>query len=354
MDGKVASAMRSRTVPRLLALSTVPLLMLALAACTAPSSPTGSSSPTSKPVAAPAGRIVFRQFLDADKKMGALFVVGTDGSHSTQLTKPVENETDAEPDWSPDGTRIVYSKFTGLGTDAESHEIDVINADGTGNVSLTTAGTAGHINFNDQPSFSPDGSQIAYAHGDGDPAADQLQNTGIFVMNADGSNSHEVVAMPPFAGDVGGVAWSPDGKQLLYGVFNTGTGLPKLGRAFFVVNTDGSGATQLTKWDSGSDGSPDWSKSGEIVFRVAPNEESGVGNFFTVKPDGTGLTQVTRLKNTVVSHKVSFSPDGGWIVFGASPSGVSRIEVSKIDGPDARVLVGGSHDSSAPDWSPVP
>lgn len=328
-------------------------LALTLAGCST-SSPFSSSPPTPKPAAAPAGRIVFRQFLDADQKKGALVVIDTDGAHSTQITQPVENETDAEPDWSPDGTRIVYSKFTGMGTDSESHQIDVVNADGTGNISLTAAGTAGQINFNDQPSFSPDGSRIAYAHGDGDPASAQLQNTGIFVMNTDGSNAHEVVAMPPYAGDVGGVAWSPDGKQLLYGVFNTGSGQPKLGRAFFIVNVDGSGATQLTKWDSGADGSPAWSAAtGTIVFRVAPDEQSGIGNFFTIKPDGSGLTQATHLTSTV-SHKVSFSPSGGWIVFGTSPGGVSHIELSKIDGSDSRVLVGGSHDSSAPDWSPVP
>lgn len=347
---------RGRGSLALVTLWAVSLVTLGLAGCSSASPPAGSAAASSTPVAAPAGRIVFRQFLDSAQKRGALFVVNTDGTHKTQLTKPVDGETDGQPDWSPDGKRIVFTKSTGGGTPAEAHGIDVINADGTGDISLTTAGTADDVNFNDQPAFSPNGTEIAYAHGDGNPAADQLENTGIYVMNVDGSNPHEVVKMPPAAADVGGVAWSPDGKQLLYGVFNTGSGLPKLGRAFFIVNADGTGNMQLTQWGSGADGSPDWSaKTGKIIFRVAINEESGIGNFFTVQPDGSGLTQVTHLKEAVVSHKVGFSPDGDWIVYGATDSrGITHIKLSKTDGSDARTLVGGANDSSAPDWSAVP
>jgi Tol biopolymer transport system component len=339
----------------LVAVSMMSLAALGLVGCS-PATPSAKVTTSSKPDAAPAGRIVFRQFLDTAQKKGALFVINTDGSNKTQLTKPVDGENDGQPDWSPDGTRIVYAKSTGGGTAAEAHQVEVINADGTGDISLTTAGTADDANFNDQPAFSPDGTEIAYTHGGGNPAAEQLKDTGIFVMNVDGSNQHEVVAMPPYAADVGGVAWSPDGKQLLYGVFNTGSGQPKLGRSFFIINTDGTGITQLTKWDSGSDGTPDWSaKTDTIVFRVAPDEGSGVGNFFTVKPDGSGLTQATHLKEVVASHKVGFSPDGDWIVYGATDSrGITHIQLSKTDGSQARILVGGALDSSAPDWSSVP
>ncbi|MEO6115336.1 MAG: hypothetical protein ABIP33_03035 [Pseudolysinimonas sp.] len=338
-----------------LVLSAVVLTTLSLAGCSSAAPSASSPTPSSKPVAAPAGRIVFRQFLDAVQTQGALFVINTDGTHKMQLTKPAAAENDGEPNWSADGTRIAYAKLTGVGTASESHEIDVINADGSGNVSLTTAGTPDDVNFNDQPAFSPDGTEIAYAHGGGNPSANQLVNTGIFIMDADGSNQHEVVTMPPSAADVGGVAWSPDGKQLLYGVSNTGSGKPTGGRAFFIVNVDGTGNTQLTKWDSGADGVPDWSaKTNAIAFRVAPNEESGIGNFFTVRPDGSSLSQVTRFKSAVMSHRVAFSPDGDWIVFGVNSTGTTHIELSKVDGSQARTIVGGDVDSSSPDWSPVP
>jgi Tol biopolymer transport system component len=130
-------------------------------------------------------------------------------------------------------------------------------------------------------------------------------------MKADGTSQHQVIAMAPYAADVGGISWSPDGKQLVYGVFNTGSGQPTGGRAFFIVNVDGSGNHQLTDWKVGADGTPDWSAStNQMVFRIAPDAESGVGNFFTMSSDGSRLAQATHLKKSVVSRKVSFSADG--------------------------------------------
>ena len=327
---------------------------LALAGCTAAVS-TPAQTPIASSTAAPPppGTIVFRQFVDAGNSQGALFTEQTDGTHKVQLTKPAPGETDTEPNWSPDGTKIVFTQTLNTGTANEDHHLELMNADGTNLVALTSRASAGTINFNDRAAFSPDGKQIAYAHGDGDPAADQLKNTGLFVMNADGSKSHEVVTMPPYAGDVSGIAWSPDGTQLLYGVFNSATAKPSGGRAFFLVKTDGSDNHQLTKWEMAADGTPGWSAATNlIVFRVAPDEHSGVGNFFTMRPDGTELTQVTKFAGTVVSHKVGFSPDGKWIVFGAaSKDGVSRVNLASIDGTRTVTLVPDGQASSGADWS---
>ncbi len=324
---------------------------LALAGCTATvHKPENTATAASPP---PSGTIVFRQYLDANQYRGALFTEQSDGTHRVQLTQPATGETDAEPAWSPDGTKIVFTKLTGTGTADEDHQVELMNADGTNPVALTSRTSAGTINFNDQAVFSPNGKQIAYAHGDGDPAAQQLKNTGIFVMNADGSDPHEIVTMPPYAGDVGGIAWSPDGTQLLYGVFNSDTGKPSGGRAFFLVKADGSDNHQLTKWELAADGTPGWSAvTNLIVFRVAPNEESGVGNFYTMRPDGTELTQVTKFTGTVVSHKVGFSPDGTWIVFGAaSKDGVVRVNLASIDGTRTVTLIPDGQASSGADWS---
>jgi Tol biopolymer transport system component len=324
-----------------------------------PTATTSSAAPVVHHPGVPAGHIVFRRYLDVSETTGALFVTDTDGNHEVQLTHPHSGEVDGDPDWSPDGSKIIFQKIVNGGdnqdpNEPETHQIVEINSDGTGTKALTVAKPpAGQLSFNDQPVFSPDGKSIAYTHGDGALGTEQLTNTGVYIMNADGSAPHEVVAMAQYAADIDAPIWSPDGKQLLFNVLNSGTGQPKGGRAFFIVNADGTGSRQLTAWDSGSDGYPDWSSSSGIIFRVAPDEESGIGNFFTINPDGSGLKKVTNLSKKAVGHKVSYSPDATWITYGAQTTAGIQVVVARLDGTVSYVIDPTKREASAPDWSPA-
>lgn len=105
----------------------------------------------------------------------------------TQLTSSIALETD--PDWSPDGSRIVYAALApgpAAGTD-----IWVIGADGAGNLQLTS-----HPFDDAEPVFSPDGTQIAFTHRhhQDDPEAIVNYPGDIWVMNADGSGQHSITA----------------------------------------------------------------------------------------------------------------------------------------------------------------
>ena len=75
---------------------------------------------------------------------------------------------DFEPSWSPDGSQIAFHSPRGRNTG-----IHVMNADGSGQTRLT------YVAADYSPSWSPDGSQIAFqSRGD---------NSEIYVINADGS-----------------------------------------------------------------------------------------------------------------------------------------------------------------------
>jgi TolB protein len=92
----------------------------------------------------------------------------------------MNNGDNADPAWSPDGTKIAFtSTRTGI------EQVWVMNADGSGQAQLTFDPFV-----HDQlPDWSPDGSRIAYfdtAAGSGD----------IFVMDADGSDQHDVSNNP--------------------------------------------------------------------------------------------------------------------------------------------------------------
>jgi Tol biopolymer transport system component len=124
--------------------------------------------------------------------------------------------------WSPDGSKVVYN--TSPTDDVESQRLFVVNADGTGTRQITTApGTW----FDIDPAWSPDGSRIAFTRYERVDGSWLVRSTGIYAF-ADGTITsvgplpREVRARHP--SDADGVAtpdegfffdWSPDGRSLL-------------------------------------------------------------------------------------------------------------------------------------------
>ena len=80
-------------------------------------------------------------------------------------------------------------------------------------------------------------------------------------------------------------AWSPDGKQLVFGVETTDRGAGEQ-PALFVVNSDGSGLRQLTPWSLDAGDRADWSPDGTLILFRAPAKNNR-GNLYTIHPDGS-------------------------------------------------------------------
>jgi TolB protein len=104
-----------------------------------------------------------------------IYAMSADGSSPPQRLT-LNNEEERSPDWSPDGTRIVFSCRRG-GSD---FEICTMNADGSNQQQLTN-NTVPDLT----PTWSRDGQQVMFHR----PVAGRLQ---LFVMNADGTNQHQL------------------------------------------------------------------------------------------------------------------------------------------------------------------
>jgi len=87
-----------------------------------------------------------------------VFVMNPDGSNQVNLTPDTEGSDQRDPVWSPDGTRFAFTDTRFWSFPTFNTEIFVRNADGSGEVQVTD-----HVNIDDTPSWSPDGTAIIFS-----------------------------------------------------------------------------------------------------------------------------------------------------------------------------------------------
>lgn len=113
-----------------------------------------------------------------------LVVMNLDGSGRKQLTHNQEQEF--LPHFSPDGTRLLYTRYTtgGYGVQGSSSRVSVYDFATESTRDLTSSGKDSY------PVWSPDGTRIAFL------TTRDVSTPGngmaLWIMNADGSDAHEI------------------------------------------------------------------------------------------------------------------------------------------------------------------
>jgi len=190
---------------------------------------------------------------------------------------------DGEPAWSPDGTRIAF-RSTLPGPYGDYGRIFVINRDGTGLHQLTPETT--DYTYDASPSWSPDGTQIAYSH-----------NGALYVINADGSapTSLGINGMYP--------AWSPDGAKIAYYWYNAANTVTHI----FVADRNGANVHELTTAEL-QDQYPHWSPDGrQITFhRVENATNPPIMHIYKMSADGSGVARIDSM--TANDFEATWSP----------------------------------------------
>jgi Tol biopolymer transport system component len=101
-------------------------------------------------------------------------------------SNPIRFAEDAlSPQWSPDGTRIVFESRR----DGGDSEIYVMNADATGQTRLTDS-----PGIDRQPTWSPDGTMIAFE-------SERTGDRDIYLMRADGTGVVNLTNNPGYDGE---------------------------------------------------------------------------------------------------------------------------------------------------------
>jgi TolB protein len=322
------------------------------------------------------GRIVFERLRFQNSPLwGELFVMNPDGSGVRQLTHPPDGTEDSNPDWSPDGTRIVFERRPPSG----AYSIWTIGSNGGGLRRISPPCPAGDdipkcAADDGWPVWSPDGRHLAFQRliGPLRPKGASINSaTAIFkdelvVTDPDGRHARTLVWLGPWRGDPQAPAWSPDGKRLVFlGKYmnskTNGTGCEC--RALYIVNADGTGLRRLTPPSTRPGGHrPDWSPDGKtILFRTHPgNDPSGIGaNLYTIHPDGTTLRQLTHMPPADRVESGTYSPDGKLIVFetshgAAGPGNNPDVFVMTANGTHVHALTHTENFETSATWGPAP
>ena len=254
-----------------------------------------------------------------------LFASNVDGTDQIRLTNTPPPYNESMPDWSPDGTRIVFTKFTSNGEWNTDADIWIMNADGTNQQRIFSAG------YTFRAVWSPDGESIMV------PGAGPDGGTGAFVA-PDGSNVRSS-ALP--YGDL-----SPNGTLLAYDSIKNGKG------NVMVAASDGTDARDLLP-DPAYDEYPRWSPSGDCIALSVFGLEGGTGLFVT---DADGRSPRRVVSTPGGASMATWSPDGSTIAYDhmewETDRWIPHLVVVGADGSNPRE-VPGTAGAWAPDWSPA-
>ncbi|MEX1264843.1 MAG: hypothetical protein WEE66_13090 [Actinomycetota bacterium] len=159
----------------------------------------------------------------ADTKEGSsIHLVRPDGTDDRMVGPLLTDRDYFSVSFSPDGSSLLFDQGTDVG-----FGIFAMSIDGTSVRRISD----GDRDYN--PSWSPDGTRIAFTHTDGPMDSD------IFVMDADGSNTTRLT--DGGEGDTNlGAVWAPDGSRIAYQAGVTGGPGPVR-----LIDPDGGNSTVL-------------------------------------------------------------------------------------------------------------
>jgi Tol biopolymer transport system component len=297
------------------------------------------------------GQIAWKSFARVDGTW-SIYAANPDGSNRRRLTHPGPGIEDDLPDWSPDGSNILFERIFQPGGNVlptVADEIMRVNADGHG---LRQIGTCtGACVVNDDPQYSPDGRRIVYTRLMRVSPGRTLV-LGVWVMSSDGRNPQQITQLSSPAGSEDHEpAWSPDGSHIVFMRLND-TAAPRNEQALFVVESNGGTPRRITPWKLDAGGA-NWSPDGSrILFQSYRDCScSEPSQAYTIDPHGSHLRPLT---SAGMNIEPNWSPDGTKIIYAHEPglgqSHFPDLWSMDVSGKNKKPVVRTTLWESEPDW----
>lgn len=257
----------------------------------------------------------------------------------------------ADPDWSPDGKRVVFSAYTGGFTYGSAQNWDLFIADASGVQRLTDT-----PQWEMTPSWSPDGEYIAFS-------SPSWFASDIYVMRSDGTGRRRITDAASRASACGNPsAYWPDWLGNGQLVFSMHASEPSQGNCaqfdLFTVGVEAGWQSlkRVTSTPIAAEMHPAGSPDGT---RIAYESLSAI---WTVNADGTNPVRITDGRGGHADYRPDWSPDGSRIAFHAGrpingyPDG-AQIWTMNADGSDLVAVtrnVRTNGDNRDPSWVALP
>ena len=291
-----------------------------------------SATPTiiPTPIGGGGGEIAF-----ASDRTGTnqVWIMNVDGSNKRQLTDMSEGA--CQPDWSPDGLRIVFispcssnqERYTGSG-------MFIINYDGTGLIPLPTV-PGGDFD----PAWSPDGKQIVFT---------SLRNSGrerIYIINLDDNNVTRL--SDQYSRDMQ-PSWSPDGTRIAFVTTRKGPW------QIWTMAADGGNQVIYSRSQNKLDSHPAWFPDSQGILFTQAELLGGITRLVAATYTDGDYNEYRFEFGPIPIREARYSPDGLWLAFESWPTGTNHdIYIASGSGANPISITENPRYDFDPDWRPM-
>jgi len=303
--------------------------------------PTETPMPTDTPTLAPTpigggtGQLAF-----VSDRTGAsqIYLINSDGSDEHPLTNLSEGA--CQPDWSPNGERIVFVSPCEADKDIlNGSSLYIMNADGT-NLTLLPSVPGGDF----EPAWSPDGAHIAFTS-----VRDGYMQ--IYLLDLDDNSVQRLTKTNKSNGEyTRQAAWSSFGNQIVYAMRKYS------GYSLWVMTDTGESQEQLTR--SGADYldlNPAWSPDNQVILYDQQAKENPTRIWLmSILYENRGSTGIPVKAEPLPVENVDYSADGFWLAFESVDESNRDIYIMKSVGTSRVRLTTDPGNDYDPVWRPLP